>query len=244
MFRSTCLEFLCHVLCLDLCFYMFICLDLHAQGFYAMFPWFCSSFCFVLMLGLCAHMLDNMFMVMLCSDLCTRMLFAMFYAQICICTCLYVQIHILPCLCVKLLHAPTRFAHAYAQFYVYVLRSRFSHVCVLKSRFSHAYVLRSVLCLLCAIFHVLVHFMPCLCAQTQAVFVKPCAIIALLSLYLSFLCFDLLVWTRSRPYNLCHYPYTLAHIKGFGSPQFACLCLLASMLYACVSLSSSRLFHV
>ena len=49
-------------------------------------------------------------------------------------------------------------------------------------------------------------------------FVMPCAIVALLSLYLSFLCFCLMVRTRSRPYGLCHRPYTLAHIKWFGSP--------------------------
>ena len=49
-------------------------------GFYAMFPLFGSSLCFALMLGLCAHVLDTMSMVMLCSDLCVRMLFAMFYA--------------------------------------------------------------------------------------------------------------------------------------------------------------------
>ena len=40
------------------------------------------------------------------------------------------------------------------------------------------------------------------------------------------------IW--SRPYGLCHRPYTLAHIKGFGSPDFhvyACLLLcLISML--------------
>ena len=48
-------------------------------GFYAMFPFFCSSLCFALMLGLCAHMLDVMSMVMLCLDLCIRTLFAMFY---------------------------------------------------------------------------------------------------------------------------------------------------------------------
>ena len=75
-------------------------------------------------------------------------------------------------------------------------------------------------------------------------FVMPCAIVALLSLYLSFLFFGLSVWTWSRPYGLCHHSYTKAHIKGFGSPIFACLCLLDSMLYACVSLSSSRLCHV
>ena len=71
----------------------------------------------------------------------------------------------------------------------------------------------------------------------------PCAIVALLLLCLSFLCFGLMVRTQSRPYDLCHYPYTKAHIKGFGSHLFACLCLLASMLYACVILSCSRLCH-
>ena len=62
----------------------------------------------------------------------------------------------------------------------------------------------------------------------------PCVIVAILSLYLSFLCFGLMVRIRSRPYDLCHRPYTLAHIKGFGSPDFhvyACLLLcLISML--------------
>ena len=41
-----------------------------------------------------------------------------------------------------------------------------------------------------------------------------------------FLCFGLMVRTRSRPYGLCHCPYTKAHIKGFGSPYlhvYACL---------------------
>ena len=52
MFRSTCL------------------------GFYAVL----SSFRFILMLGLCAHVLDIISMVMLCSDLCVRLLFAIFYA--------------------------------------------------------------------------------------------------------------------------------------------------------------------
>ena len=37
---------------------------------------------------------------------------------------------------------------------------------------------------------------------------------------------------------------TKTHIKGFGSSLFACLCLLTSMLYACVSLSCSRLYHL
>ena len=52
-------------------------------------------------------------------------------------------------------------------------------------------------------------------------FVMPCAIVAILSLCLSLLCFSLMVGTRSRPYGLCHHSYSLAHIKGFGSPLFA-----------------------
>ena len=64
----------------------------------------------------------------------------------------------------------------------------------------------------------------------------PCAIVALL-------CLGLMVRTRFRPYGLCHRPYTKAHIKEFGSFLLACLCLLVSMLYACVSLSRYRLCH-
>ena len=58
-------------------------------------------------------------------------------------------------------------------------------------------------------------------------FVLPCVIVALLSLYLSFLRFGLLVRTQSWPYGFCHHSYTLAHIKGFGSPHLhVCACLL------------------
>ena len=66
-------------------------------------------------------------------------------------------------------------------------------------------------------------------------FVMPCAIVALLSLCLSFLFFGLLVWTRSRPYGLCHRPYTLAYIKGFGSSYlhvYACLLLCFMLVLA------------
>ena len=66
------------------------------------------------------------------------------------------------------------------------------------------------------------------------------AIVDLLSLYLTFLCFGLLLRTRSRPYGLCHHSYTLTYIKGFGSPilhVYTCLLLcfvlvLASLICA------------
>ena len=47
-------------------------------------------------------------------------------------------------------------------------------------------------------------------------FVMPYAIVAFLFLRI-FLCFGLMVRTWSRPYGLCHRPYTKACIKWFGS---------------------------
>ena len=63
----------------------------------------------------------------------------------------------------------------------------------------------------------------------------PYAIVALLSLCFSFLYFGLMVRTQSRPYGLCHYPYTKTHIKGFGSPYlhvYACLLLCFMLVLA------------
>ena len=67
-------------------------------------------------------------------------------------------------------------------------------------------------------------------------FVMPCAIVAILSLFLSSLCFGLSVRTQSRPYGLCHCPYILAHIKGFGSPYlhvyaYLLLCLMLVLAF-------------
>ena len=64
-------------------------------------------------------------------------------------------------------------------------------------------------------------------------FVMICAIVALLLLYLSFMCFGLLVQTRSRPYGLLHRPYTLAHIYILTSSPF-CLRLGDHALAPCV----------
>ena len=88
-------------------------------------------------------------------------------------------------------------------------------------------------------------------------FVMPYVIVALLSLYLSFLCFSLMARTQSTPYGLCHRPGTSAHIKGFGSPYldvyaFLLLCfmlVLASLVlgfailntvYGCVVISNAH----
>ena len=116
-------------------------------------------------------------------------------------TCLYAWIHVLPCLCAKFLHV-----------YMYVSIPICLDLCFHMS-----------MCLdLCSL-HVLC-YIPCACVLhvmfvclDLGYVVMPCAIVALLSLCLSFLCFGLMVRTRSRPYGLCHCTYTKAHIKGFGS---------------------------
>lgn len=77
-------------------------------------------------------------------------------------------------------------------------------------------------------------------------FVMPCAIVALLLLYLSFLYFGLMVRIQSKPCGLCHYSYTKAHIKGFGSPilhvyDYLLLCfmlVLASLVLGFATLNT------
>ena len=140
----------------------------------------------------------------------------------------------------------------FMSFHVYVLNF-YMFTCMFLCLYVQIYVLTClcawiyVLYMPYAIFHVLGCSMPCSRAQTQAMFVIPCVIVALLSLYLSFLCFGLMVETRSRPYGLCHHPYTLAHIKGFGSTLFACLCLmlvLASLVHGFATLDALSGFVV
>ena len=75
-------------------------------------------------------------------------------------------------------------------------------------------------------------------------FVMLCSIEAFLSLYLSFLCFGILLRTQSRPYGLCHRPYTSAHIKGFGSHilhDYACLRLCFKLVLASLVLGFAML---
>ena len=86
------------------CAYIYVSTCLYVQIYMLrvlchVFLCFVPPFCSMLILGSCAHML-----VTLCLDLCVYALFAMFHAQICIRTCLYAWIHVLPCLRAKFLH--------------------------------------------------------------------------------------------------------------------------------------------
>ena len=109
-------------------------------------------------------------------------------------------------------------------------RSMFSHAYVLGSMFSTCFMLSSM----------------CLCASHLVYVLRPCAILALvchamcyfspfIPFYRIFLCFGLMVRTRSRPYGLCHCPYAKAHIKGFGSLYmhiYTCLLLCFMLVLA------------
>ena len=103
-------------------------------------------------------------------------------------------------------------------------RSMFSHACVLGSMFSTCFM-PSFMCS-CVPCHVCVlEPRPCLSCH---VLLQPFC-----SFYHIFLCFGLMVRTRSKPYGLCHRPYTEAHIKGFGSSPF-CMSMLASFSALCL----------
>ena len=72
------------------------------------------------------------------------------------------------------------------------------------------------------------YYLPCVCALHAMFVCLDLGYVCHAMCYCShfffcriFLCFGLLVRTLSKPYSLCHPPYTLAHIKGFGSPLFA-----------------------
>ena len=110
----------------------------------------------------CSHAC-MMLLAMPCSDLCVDVCIFMLYGQILIFTCLYAWIQVLPCLCARLVHVD-----------VYVSMPTCLDLC-----FHMLYT----------IFHVLVRSMPCLCTQTQAMFVMPCAIVALLFLLSHFFMF-------------------------------------------------------
>ena len=104
------------------------------------------------------------------------------------------------------------------------------------------YVLYALCHLPCALCH-----LPCACAL-YAMFVcldlgYVCHAMCYCSPFVA-LSFILVFWpmvsTRSRPYGLCHRPYTLAHIKGFGSPilhVYACLLLCFMLVLASFVLS-------
>ena len=125
-----------------------------------------------------------------------------------------------------------------------MFRFMFPHACVLGSMFSTCFMLSSMC--LCAPCHVCVP-RPRLCLSCHVLLLPFCRFVFLswvLAFCLSFLCFGLSVRTQSRPYGLCHCPYTLAHIKRFGSPYFhvyACLLICFMLVLASLVLGFATL---
>ena len=162
-------------------------------------------------------------------------------------TRIYVFVCFLPCFMLR-----SASVHAYMLgftfFHVYVLAFTYSHTLPCLCLDLHFYMLSCsdlgshMLICLDLWFHMLVCldlcsicFMPCACVL-NAMFVcldlgYVCHAMCYCSPFVAlsfFLAFGLLVRTWCRPYGLSHCPYTLAHIKGFGSPVlhvYACLLL-------------------
>ena len=111
-------------------------------------------------------MLDIMSMVMLCSDLCVRMLFSVFCVEICIHTCLYAWIHVLPCLC--------------ASFHMFVCLDLCLHMLVCSILCSGCFMLSSMC--LCAPCHICV-LRPRLCLSCHVLLYPFCRFIFLLLAY-------------------------------------------------------------
>ena len=184
-------------------------------------------FCSMLMLGLHAHMLDIMSMVMPCLDLYVCIHVLRSYAYIRVFTCLYAWIHAFPCLCAKFLYVYMHVSMPiclYLCFHMLVCLDLCSlHV---SCYFPCAYALYAMFA--CLDLGYVCHAM-CYCSPFVA-----------LSFFLVFwpIGSDSIqtLWSSSSSIHLC--PYQRVSIT-----HFACLCFLASMLYACVSLSYSRLCH-
>ena len=208
--------------CVSCLFYMYyaVCHALDAQIF--SFP--CTDVsvymltCLILSLRLCLAQI-YMFVCMVYAHTPMSMLVTSLYAWVCVLPCLYVYIYMLRCISTCL----------HVHFHANMCRS----VCL------HAQI--DVLYMLSAIIYVLACFTSCLCAQAQILFVMPCAIVAHLFLLSHFLVF----WPNGQ--DPIQTLWSLSSSIHQGPHQrvwiilFACLCLLASILYACAILSCSRL---
>ena len=172
----------------------------------------------ILCLWLCLAQI-YMFVCMFYAPMPMSMLVTCLYAWVCVLPCLYVYIYMLRCISTCL----------HTHFHAYMCRL----VCL------HAQI--DVLYMIYAIIYVLVCFTPLFCAQAQTLFVMPCAIVALLLLLSHFLVYwpnrqDLIQTLWSLSLSIHQGPHQRVWII-----LFACLCLLASMLYAYASLSFQAL---
>ena len=149
----------------------------------------------------------------------------------------------------------------------FMTRSVYIHVYMLGSMFYHVYMLAFTCSHTCCHAYAQIYVFTCLCAWINALCISccfPCPCV----IYAMFMCLDLgyvchvmcyctfcrfiflscalAYWLESdldpMVFVIIHTPRPTS--KGLDHSHFTCLCLLAPMLYACVSLSCSRLCHV
>ena len=135
----------------------------------------------------------------------------------------------------------------FMSFHVYVLNF-YMFACMFLCLYGNIYASKSfcvqiyALYMFHVIFHVLVRSMPCSCLDLGYVWhaMSYCSPFVTLSFFLVFwpIGLDPIQTLWSSPLSIHLGPYHRVWIT-----HFVCLCLLASMIYACVSLSCSRLCH-
>ena len=195
---------------------------------YVMFSYALFLFLFQVDVRVTCSYACMMLLAMPCLDLCVSVFISMIYGQILVFTCLYAWIHVLSCLCAWVLHV-----------YMHVSKPICLDLCF-----------HMPMCLdLCSL-HALCH-LPCACAL-HAMFAcldlgYVCHAMCYCSLFVT-VYFFLVFWPNGQ--DLIQTLWSLSLSTHQGPHQrvwitlFACPCLLASMFYAYVKLSCSKLCHV
>ena len=172
-------------------------------------------------LGLHAHILDIMSLAIPCLDLhvCMHVLFSYAYVYafiVCMLGFVFFHAFMLTSTCLDV--------HSHAYMHISMLICVDQCVYMLGSMFSKCFT-PSSMCL-CASHHVYV-LRPRPCLLCHMLLLPFC------SFYRIFLCFGLMVRTRSRPYGVCHRPYTTAHIKRVWIIPI-CMSMLACLYILCL----------
>ena len=234
---------LCHVLCLDL---QLSCLYVQIYILRVFMPCF---LCFVPLFAL--RCCQGYVLTRLIP--CPRLCFAWIYVLVCFLPCFMLRstsIHVYMLgftffhVYVLVFTCSHRRCHAYAQIFVFTcLRARIQV-------FTCLYVQIYVLSCLCAWIHVLCALcnLPCASALHAMIVCLDLGYVYLGMCYCSYfvtLPFFLVFWPIGLDpiqtlWSLSSFIY-LSPYQRVWITRFACLCLLASMLYACVSLSCSKL---
>ena len=159
-------------------------------------------------------------------------------------TCSHAWYHVMVMPCLDL-HVCMHALCFYAYIWVFTCLDAWIHVLpCLCSKFLYVYMHVSRPICLCLCFHMLVCLDLCF-LYVSCYFPCACALYAMFAcLDLGYVCHAMCFWTRSRPYGLRHRPYTLAHIKGFGSPilhVYACLLLYFMLVLASLILGFATL---